>query len=580
MLPRRAEPAAGAQAQVEVVARGLAGAGGVAEGAVERERQRGAEPGQGRAADVDAQIEAGPAHHRRARPQRPGQHRRGVRLRRLAAPAAAARRQRRRRPPGAGGSCDGRRSRDDDGRPPRGAREAAPGAEGEASIGLVRRTPPAALLSALVALLLVPAAAPAARGVLVMDAHGRVRTHRDAAPATTAEARPSAAAARALRAQPATRARAQTTRGSVLAVLGALGARGDVTPQERTTWAAGWRSAGATLKKLRGARRVQLGAVVANLTAAGQGGAAHAVARAAGVPDARAQPRLVVEGPPAELRPARRLRGQRARLAVLPGPGHPGAVAGHLRQGQRAPTPPRTTTALSRLLGEALELAAQRAGGLAFEYTFQFDGGRPPWVSGLAQGTGIQALSRAASRLGDPAYADAARSALGVFRTPPPEGVRVGHAGRGPLPAVLLRAEAAHRQRLRAVAQRPARPRGLGAGRRRAGAVHRRRGRAARGAARASTRARGRATRCPAASPSLSYHVLLRDFLRSLCGRLTTDAKKARGLPAAAPYCAAEERFTADLATPARPARRRPAGAGEAGDARCASAWTRPRASR
>ena len=44
--------------------------------------------------------------------------------------------------------------------------------------------------------------------------------------------------------------------------------------------------------------------------------------------------------------------------------------------------------------------------------------------------------------------------------------------------------------------------------------------------------------------------MLLRDFLRSLCSRLTTDAKKARGLPAAAPYCDAEQRFTADLTTP------------------------------
>jgi hypothetical protein len=49
----------------------------------------------------------------------------------------------------------------------------------------------------------------------------------------------------------------------------------------------------------------------------------------------------------------------------------------------------------------------------------------PPWVSGLSQGTAIQALSRAAARLQEPRYFEGARAALGIFRTPPPEGVRV-----------------------------------------------------------------------------------------------------------------------------------------------------------
>ncbi|MEA2356359.1 MAG: hypothetical protein QOD61_2488, partial [Solirubrobacteraceae bacterium] len=53
---------------------------------------------------------------------------------------------------------------------------------------------------------------------------------------------------------------------------------------------------------------------------------------------------------------------------------------------------------LTALLDEAVGLATQRAGGLAWEYDFRFDGGAPPWVSGLAQGTAIQALSRAAVR--------------------------------------------------------------------------------------------------------------------------------------------------------------------------------------
>ncbi len=80
---------------------------------------------------------------------------------------------------------------------------------------------------------------------------------------------------------------------------------------------------------------------------------------------------------------------------------------------------------LTALLDEALGLATQRAGGIAWEYDFRFDGGAPPWVSGLAQGTALQALGRAAVRFARADYFNAAHGALGVFSTPPPEGVRV-----------------------------------------------------------------------------------------------------------------------------------------------------------
>jgi len=82
------------------------------------------------------------------------------------------------------------------------------------------------------------------------------------------------------------------------------------------------------------------------------------------------------------------------------------------------------------LLAEALPLASSRAGGLTWEYLFQFDGGRPPWTSGLSQGTALQVLARAYQRFKDPAYLAAAQQALAVFRTPPPTGVHVAtHAG-------------------------------------------------------------------------------------------------------------------------------------------------------
>jgi hypothetical protein len=80
---------------------------------------------------------------------------------------------------------------------------------------------------------------------------------------------------------------------------------------------------------------------------------------------------------------------------------------------------------LRQLLAEAIPLASKRAGGIAWEYLFQFDGGQPPWTSGLSQGTALQVLARAWSRFKEPADLAAAQQALGVFETSPPEGVRV-----------------------------------------------------------------------------------------------------------------------------------------------------------
>ena len=78
------------------------------------------------------------------------------------------------------------------------------------------------------------------------------------------------------------------------------------------------------------------------------------------------------------------------------------------------------------LLDELLALRVPRAGGVAWEYYFAFGGGRPPWVSGLAQGTGIQSIARVAQRTDREAEVlPIAKEALGVFRTGTPEGVRV-----------------------------------------------------------------------------------------------------------------------------------------------------------
>lgn len=85
----------------------------------------------------------------------------------------------------------------------------------------------------------------------------------------------------------------------------------------------------------------------------------------------------------------------------------------------------KETAALKEVLNEAISLATQRAGGIAWEYMFQFDGGIPPWTSGLSQGTALQVLARTWSVTHEQAYLTAAQEALGIFETAPPSGVRV-----------------------------------------------------------------------------------------------------------------------------------------------------------
>ena len=86
---------------------------------------------------------------------------------------------------------------------------------------------------------------------------------------------------------------------------------------------------------------------------------------------------------------------------------------------------------LRRLLDEMDRLAVRRSRRfIAWEYGFHFGGGTPPWISGMADATGIQAYGRAADLLGEPRYLEIAREALGAFETLPPLGVRTtGFAG-------------------------------------------------------------------------------------------------------------------------------------------------------
>jgi hypothetical protein len=83
---------------------------------------------------------------------------------------------------------------------------------------------------------------------------------------------------------------------------------------------------------------------------------------------------------------------------------------------------------LHALLTSMLRVASTRGASKAWEYWFPFGGGYPPWASGMAQATGMQALARAAVFFGEPHFMEAAQRALGLFRLGPPIGVRLPRA--------------------------------------------------------------------------------------------------------------------------------------------------------
>jgi hypothetical protein len=101
-----------------------------------------------------------------------------------------------------------------------------------------------------------------------------------------------------------------------------------------------------------------------------------------------------------------------------------GSVNGLLTEGSRG-----SVARAGAILEEMLKLASYRAGLMTWEYEFPFEGALPPWTSGLSQATAIEALTRAAHRLGRPRYLKMALRLARLLATPPPLGVQVGLRG-------------------------------------------------------------------------------------------------------------------------------------------------------
>ncbi len=200
---------------------------------------------------------------------------------------------------------------------------------------------------------------------------------------------------------------------------------GEITEAAYKQDSAAYSAAQRSLKKLSGTRRIELGSVLANLraiTASGSLSASRLPALILTLERNRqwwtTEP-LIANGERVSF-PGSEIvweyyAGQGIEIQWL---GTFGEANGYYLSGHE-------NANLRQLLGEVLPLASKRAGGIAWEYMFRFDGGSPPWTSGLSQGTALQVLSRAWSRFKEPAYLTAAQQALGIFQTAPPAGVRV-----------------------------------------------------------------------------------------------------------------------------------------------------------
>ena len=76
----------------------------------------------------------------------------------------------------------------------------------------------------------------------------------------------------------------------------------------------------------------------------------------------------------------------------------------------------KNATRAEQLAESLLDRSVVRSGGLAWEYYFRFEGGRPPWISGMAQAVAAQALSGAGTLLSDPTLTSASQR---VYKTVP-----------------------------------------------------------------------------------------------------------------------------------------------------------------
>jgi hypothetical protein len=120
----------------------------------------------------------------------------------------------------------------------------------------------------------------------------------------------------------------------------------------------------------------------------------HRLAAGAAVADARPQPPVVEHRPLARYGQRIEFEGSELVWQYYPGQGLQLQMLGNFGK-LNGLWGSRRTRGSARCSTSCCRSRAERAGGCAWEYYFSFGGGLPPWVSGMAEGTAVQALARA-----------------------------------------------------------------------------------------------------------------------------------------------------------------------------------------
>lgn len=261
--------------------------------------------------------------------------------------------------------------------------------------------------------------------VTVLGADGHATVRNDPFLTTPAITPAPADAARSARALPPARAADRTVFGE----LGRLWRRRAISQSAYRHYRGVWAAAVNTGKRLHGTRGVELEAVIENV---------HAIA-AAGMLTPSRLPVLFATvdrnrtwwttGPLLAYGQRVEFAGSELVWEYYPGQGIELQELGSFGKADSLYTAgPADYGRLKHALAELIPLAAQRGGGLTWEYYFHFDGGVPPWTSAISQATALEALTRGYRAFDDRSYLDFARRALPIFTVRPPVGVSVGTA--------------------------------------------------------------------------------------------------------------------------------------------------------
>ena len=197
-----------------------------------------------------------------------------------------------------------------------------------------------------------------------------------------------------------------------------------ITASEERGYVRAWSSALRTEKRLHGERAIELGAVIANLRAITAEHALIASRLPALFLTLARNVQWWTRGPLLSYGQRVEFSGSKLVWEFYPGQGIQLQVLGSFGEADGFYTAGRAHYGqLKSLLGELIPLAVHRGGGLAWEYYFSFDGGSPPWVSAMAEGTALEALTRGYRATGNRSYLAIAHRALGILRIRPESGV-------------------------------------------------------------------------------------------------------------------------------------------------------------